>query len=182
MLRVRTDFTGMSNGPAFSNLYFDGAGSSDAAAANTAVGAFWAAMANGMINYGIATTEPTVAELGLAGVLTAFWPVAPIAHSGALTDTALPPADQGLLRLHTGLVIGHRQLIGHVFLPGACESNNTSGGVADAGYIALADAAGAGLIAATIPWVVWSRAHAAMYPIVSASTAAKWAILRSRRD
>lgn len=182
ILRVRTAFTGMTAGPAVSNLYFEGTGIANAVAANTAVGAFWGSLGSIIINYGAMTTENVVTELALDGSLLAQHPVTPIVHTGTLTDDALPPATQGLLRLGTGYIVGRRQLIGRIFIPGACEVSNTTGGIVAAGYITTANAAAATLISATIPWVVWSKRHTTSVAVSAASTSTKWATLRSRRD
>lgn len=172
----------MTVGPAVSNLYFQGSGLTDAQSANTAVGAFWLAIVSLFPAYGTAVTEPVATELDTAGNLVALFGVTPITRTGTDSNDALPPQTQGLLRMSTGYIVNNRELKGHMFIPGPCEDSNAAGGAVIGGYRTTLDAAAAGLIAASIPWVVWSRKNATSVGVSAASTASKWGILRSRRD
>lgn len=172
----------MTTGPAVSTMFFTGSGLTDAQAANTAVGAFWNSLTALYPGYGVATTEDQATELTSTGGLVALFGVTPIAHAGSNNSDALPPQVQGLLRCSTGVILGGRQVKGHVFIPGACENHNAPGGVPAEAYKVAVAVAADGLIGAAIPWIVWSRRYGAQNPIISGSCSSKWGDLRSRRD
>lgn len=101
---------------------------------------------------------------------------------GTIATDIMPSANQGLLRLLTGVVVGGRFLRGRVFLPGTCESDN-SGGAPTSTYRTDYDTLAAAMIAdANTEWRVWSSTHGTSSPVTAANTWTSWAVLRSRRD
>lgn len=129
------------------------------------------------------STHPDVVTLSDAGVLEGTTSTSPASGVGIASSDQLSPTTQGLLRVLSSTVVAGRILRGRVFLPGATEGQNQANGVPTTVYKSDYDAAAAALIAdANTTWVVWSRTHATFATVVSASTWASWAVLRSRRD
>src|SRR5215211_6989394 len=160
MLRVRTSFGGMTQGPALSTMYFQGSDQTSAQDAADAVGAFWTAARACYVTYGTATVLPEVYSIDPSnGEALNVFTVTGSTRSGLSASSALPVASQGLLRLNTGAFIGGRQVKGHIFIPGATEDLNDVG-VPTATYKNTLETAAAALIAdADSILEVWSKAN-----------------------
>lgn len=185
LLRVRTQIGGSTQGPAVSNLFFAGSGSSDALAAHGAVADFWGDMLGLMVNYTTLLVEGEIAELDTAsGQVIDVHSTDPVAHTGASASAALPPMTQGLLRFRTGVFRDGREVRGRIFIPGPTEEGNDIAKPTSSYRTTLASA-GANLGSSQ---VVYSRptspeAGDGGFELVSGrSVWEKWAVLRSRRD
>lgn len=184
MLRVRVNLTGDTVGPGLSTFYFDGTTQGLADDAAAAVATFWTAIAAYHPSYGTWSVDTQVAVLNAVnGQLTDTLTVAPASGTGSDGSAQLSAASQGLIRLRTASVLGGRRLAGRLFIPGATETYNDTGGVPTAGYkLALNNAATALINDAGNAWVVWSRVNGTVGVITAADTWSKWAVMRSRRD
>lgn len=184
MLRVRVGFTGAPGSPWLATHYFiaDTEDATAAAAANTAVGAFWESVDDIMDNSVSWATEAQVAHLDLDGTLTGSFGVTPVTSTGETSGDALPWTTQALVQLQTGVYVGGRQVRGRLFVPGLTEAASGDGVPSTATRNAI-NAAAATLAAVDPPrWCVWSRKNTSAAAVDTASTWAQWAVLRSRRD
>lgn len=183
MLRVRTTFGGITGTPYLSTMYFTGDDSpAGAAAANAAVGAWWGAIDNSLINGITWATEGDVDELTVAGVLTNSYGVTPVTGVGTVVGALAPPATQALVRWRTGTFIGGRELRGRTFIPGIPTSMISAGMPTgtlatnmNANITALLGAAGPDL-------AIWSKVNSTAANVDSGSLWSQFAVLRSRRD
>ena len=127
-------------------------------------------------------TNPDVANLDIAtGNLLGITSTTPSTGTGSATGDIQPYATQGLLRLVTNVVVGTKLLRGRLFLPGSVESSNS--GIPISAYQTAYNGAAATLIgAANAEWLVWSKVHGQVAPVITATTWNKWAVLRSTRD
>lgn len=186
MLRVRTVFTGVTGSPWMNTLNFGGPGQTgnqtDADAAVAATGAFWGAV-DALINTAVSwATLPEVLFLGDDGVAAASFATTPATGTGAGAAEIMPFATQALIRTLTGVFVGGRQLRGRIFIPGLTEASNQSGSVIAATQTALQTAANTLNAVVTPPLAVWSKTHATVEPVSSATVWSQFAVLRSRRD
>jgi len=182
--RVRVVWDGpIIEGTGLSTFYFDSAVGT-AAQQVAAVAAFLAATDDQRFIGMTWATEPDVATLNVGtGVLEAVTSTSQSSGTGTEAGDGLPPATQGLLRMTTSTIAGGSLLRGRLFLPGATEADNLSGGSPEPSYRADYDAAAAALIAdANTAWSVWSKTHGVLSTVVTATVWTKWATLRSRRD
>lgn len=180
--KVVTRFNGTVGGPGTNTLYFDGAATT-ASAANAAAGAFWTSYSPFMCPPLTWATDPQVEKIDVAtGGLVSITAVTPVSGAGSSGTDPGPWANQGLLQLRTGNIVGRRELRGRIFLPAVSENSNTNG-VPNASYKSSVDGFGATLIAAaSASLVVYSKTHTAAFHATSATTWAEWAVLRSRRQ
>jgi len=183
MLRVRTIFSGAPGTPWVSTMYFTGDDTqAGAEEANTAVGAFWESVDDIMDNSVSWSTDSLVAQLSLTGELQDGFGVTPVTSTGETSGDALPWNTQALLQLRTGAYTNGREIRGRIFIPGLTEAANGDGVPSTATKNTINTAA-ATLAAVTSPdLAVWSRAHASVSTVATASCWAQWATLRSRRD
>lgn len=184
MLRVRVNWTGTSVGPTLSTFWFNNTGdSSSAAATAVAVKNFLTALNGSVVTGASATIDPEVAEIDAAtGDLFATFPVTqdPVTFAGGTGP--LPRANQGLIRLGTGVYLNGRRIVGHLFIPGVVTAVN-SNGAPTAAYVNSLQAAANGLMNdANTAWCVYSRVNGLAAPITSPSAKNYFAVLRSRRD
>jgi hypothetical protein len=94
----------------------------------------------------------------------------------------LPWQTQGLIRWTTGTFIGGRQVRGRTFIPGPCETCNTSG-VPNSSYVPTLQSVAATFLGTSgVTPVIYSRVNHSAWPILGRSTWSKWAFLGSRRD
>src|SRR4029453_7404382 len=99
MLRVRTIVLNASVGPAYSNLFFSGTGSSDAASAHAAVVDAWTVWRTVMANYAAIGIDGEVVEIEPeTGEVTATYSIDTVNLTGASAGDQLPTQTQGLLR------------------------------------------------------------------------------------
>lgn len=197
MLRVRTIFSGVSGSPWYSNLFFDAdGGAPEALAASNLTLAFWDALQSIIKENISVAVQPDVTEIDptlgeIVGVENV--PQSPFLALGA--QDMLPPATQGLVTLRTGVYRTGRPVIGKIFIPGLIEQVSANGVLAPATVTTVQNAADA--LVAGVPGsaelVVWSRPKltsvvppallpGAAIPVVSATAASNFAVLRSRRD
>lgn len=185
MIRVRTVFTGVEGSPYYSNIYFGGSTSGEAAQAVIHVDSFWEAVGLNMCTPLVWQVEGDVPNIDpVTGDIIELFTVA--ASSGAADSTAeaMPLAAQGLVRLRTGQYIGGRELRGRIYIPYLSVSaindgvlDNTVRGVllAAAGNLRTQAAGTGGL-------VVWSRTHGEWEFVQQTDVWTQIAVLRSRRD
>lgn len=189
MYRVRAAITGdLVAGGGLSTFYYDLAGGTAPQAA-TATLTFLSGIASNCSNRVTWTVDPTVGIINeqngdIIGTQVVTGGVVP----GTSGLEALPPSQQALMQLRTGVFQNSREVRGRLFIPGITEFDSV-GGVLSAAAILDLDAAGEALIAdATSTWVVWARpgnppgSIGAMAPVQSVSVPTKFAVLRSRRD
>lgn len=183
MYRVRTVFGGVAGSPWYSNLFFDDQDAGGAEGAVQAVADFWEDLRPD-IRSGLSwTVEGDVAIISPGtGEMEGVFPVGAVTGSGMGPEELLPTATQGLLRLRTGAYVGGREVRGRVNVPGLTEAASSSG-VPIPTFIGRLSSAGANLVDhpdATL--MVYSRKNFIASPVVSATAAPYWAVLRSRRD
>lgn len=195
MYRLRTTIT--SNGvPSLLTTYWttsnpvpDNATATEAAARvramlNSAAARF---LASTTVSYDVNVQILTVETGELVNVATATPPAA-VTFTGV--GNVMPGQTQGLARLGTSNFVRGRALKGRIFLPGVIQGDNTTTGVPGSTYISSWNTA-LGLLGTTIvtpiSQIVWSRptapgaADGSAGPVTSRSTAATWAVQRSRR-
>ncbi len=184
ILRLRTTWTGYQGVPYLSTHYFARTDGDSAAFAADAVAALWTG-AKDVISSSLSwNVEGEVAVIdSVTGTLTGVDNVAG-GNSGVgdASGEILPFATQGLLRLSTADVVAGRILRGHTFIPGATEAHSNLG-KPTSGYQSVVNAAFTDMFESpSTALLVWSRTHGAIGPVLSGSTWAQWAVLRSRRD
>lgn len=182
--RIRTIFTGVAGTPWYSNFYFDDDGTA-AGVYQTKVLAFWTALVPGHMRSGItATMVNPIPIMTAAGSIVSVVTGAGGSTNGSQSVDPLPPATQALLRLHTGVFEGGREIRGRVFVPGLTEADNSSAGVSSTLLADMSAAAASlqGSSGANGAWVVWSKKNASWAAITSWSGWNQFAVMRSRRD
>ncbi len=181
LYRVRTAWTGGPGGGLLSTHYFESLGGT-AAAANTAVGALWTALASTISNTLTARTEAAVFLIDEnTGQPTGIDAVTPITVAGGSAADPLPYTSQAVIQWRTGTFIGGRELRGRTFVPGMTEGNNTAG-VPIAGFQTTVNAAAAALIAdANSAFCIYSPTNATFDTVVTGQCWSQWGVLRSRR-
>lgn len=184
ILRVRATFIGMTTGAAVSTFYFSGSTAADAQAAADAVHDFYYEARALWPTYGGMTVEPDVAVVDTAtGAQVGVLGTTTLLVGGTSNTEALPPMTQGLLRATTGTTVGGHTLRGRSYFPGPTEEFNASGGVPSASYRATIEVAATNkLLAATVPWVIFSPTYHQAGAVLTVQASPKWAVLRSRRD
>jgi hypothetical protein len=184
VLRVRTVFPAVPGGPWYSNFHFSGDTQAAAGAAHASVVDFWASLAENLWTDIAGTVEAEVMEIDpVSGDPQQAFTVQPATVEFTNSAEPIPFANQGLITFNTGLFFGGRRLKGRTFIPGLCEPDITYGSLSS-GIRTQLDTAAALLIniGDTSTLQVWSRRHQVARDVTSATTAAKPAILRSRRD
>lgn len=179
--RVNTVLTGLGGSPYFSTHWLDAVTVGNAADAADAVGDFWIALTNAMVNDVFWQVENTVVEYSTPDTpITAHTVGAPPAGQGAGVEDPLPLAAQGMIRWQTGAYHNNRRVQGRTFVPGPPEGSNTAQGTVSVGYQSGVEVAADILVTRGI--VVASRAANQFYPVGAAQVWDQWAVLRSRRD
>jgi len=194
MLRVRTTFDGWPGGPGLQTFYFT-LGSEDAAGALACVNAvhtLWSTYGPGLYPDQVSIlVQPNVDLINAAdGALTnTFVVAAPAVISGGDGAGYISPALAVLLRLETNNFVSGRRVRGRIFLSPIAALHQTADGTPDVTALGAPITAITDLmadIAASGSLVVWHRPKAGAgglsCPVVTASTWAKFAVLRSRRD
>jgi len=182
LFRVRTSITGGPGGNELNTMYFNAASGTEQQAAD-AVRAFWSALSTQIKTGYTFTVESLVYSIDSAtGLATSTEGTTTTQVTGGSSGTSLPPASQGVVRLHTGLFIAGRELTGKIWIPGPTTDQN-SGGVPSSAYLAAVNDAVDDLqTAVNVGLVVWSRKHFQFFAVTSASTWNQWGVLRSRRQ
>lgn len=183
MYRVRTLFTGGIGAPYLNTLYFDDTGGLTAANANADVGTFWNAVKSVIQNTYTFATQPQVDHIDPAtGHITSSVAVTPVTATCTGSSDQLPPANNGLVQIHTGNYPAGREVRGRIFIPGPGEISSTNG-VPTAAYISTVGTAAAALQASVISdLIVWSKKNGVFETASSTAVWATWAVLRSRRS
>lgn len=196
ILRSAAQITGVSMpSTGFSSLWWApgtvGGSTADATDILAVFRAFWNA-GKSHIDDGLTITfDPIcIAVEASTGVLTgAFTGTQPLDVVGTNANDQLPAQTQGLVRLSTASVVGGRRVRGRIFLPGPCETGNTSGGVPTSTYVSDWNTAAALLLAGgstASDVVIWHRpqggAGGASPVVTGVGTASTWSVLRSRRS
>lgn len=190
MLRVRTNISGLIQGPGVSTFHFEGDDSTVAQAASTATKVFWEAV-RGKITAGITISGDTeVANVNeatghQAGIFTVT-PWSTVTNGGV---SPCPHAVNGLVTWRTGVFYDNpdptkpsKELKGRTFIP-LPDIGQLSNGAPITAYVTALNAAAAALIAdSSCELMVYSKVHAAASTVTSGSTWSKFAVLRSRRD
>lgn len=143
---------------------------------------FWSSFANYIYAGITVTVEPVVdsvdSETGLTTSSTGVTPPAPIAGTGS--GDPIPPANQLLVQLRTGVYFTGRELRGRMFIPGAMEGD-TTGGQPVSGYVTTVQNAAQSL-ADDADQVVYSPTKREFADVSVVHVWEKYAVLRSRRD
>lgn len=92
----------------------------------------------------------------------------------------LPDATAVVVRWRSGEYVAGKPVNGRSFLPYG-NTGNGEGGTSGAAQTAM-NTAGAALISQAGSFVIWSRAHGVMKPVVTASTWSEYGVQRRRRD
>ena len=180
---VRVHFAGGPSGDWYSSMHIDRLLGGDAQASADAVHAFWDAMKAAICNDIQISIDPNVTIVNtITGEPEGIDTVTTSPISGGDTTDPLPWQTQGLIYWNTGTWVNGRQVRGRTFVPGPCESSNTSSGIPESGYkSALAAGAAVFVSASTCVPGVYSKAHQNVYPVVGATIQASWALMRTRR-
>lgn len=179
--RVRTAINNLAGGSELSTMFFDATTGTPQDAAN-AVHAFWTDLVNVILNTATMVVDPTVYTLDVAtGQPTSTHGTTVANVIGNKSSEVLPTATQGLLRWHTGVFLGGRELQGRTFIPAPTEADSLNG-VPSSTYTGILNTAGINLTSAgPITFGVYSREHRQFRQATSASPWGQWALLRSRR-
>jgi hypothetical protein len=154
-----------------------------AAAAVSAVGAFWTAMKPYMVTAVAYTTIAQVDFINVNGQHTGAANTTPSTGSGTGAGNMLPAAVQMLTQWRTGTYINSREVRGRTFIPGVASLTLTATGVPSAATLAAVQTACNTLIGnATAHLNIWDRTHAGSSQVVTGSPWSQYAVLRSRRD
>lgn len=181
--RVRTVWTGVAGSPYYTNLYFTEIGGT-AQEARNAVNAVFANMLASIRNDLRFTIETDVAVIDevTGDIERVETTTTALTGVGTSTEDPLPPADQALMRLRTGVYNGGREIRGRVFVPGGVQTAS-DGGVPTVAHRNELNTRFAVLVTITsAQWVVWAKSRGAIAVVTSATAWDQWAVLRSRRD
>ena len=196
MYRVRATISGTQGLPGLYTAYFraePGGGNSGSAAAVAArVRGAWDVFKTSLLTNITVQVQPIVDVLEDEGgdLIGSFGVTPPAAVVGTVGTASGPSEVAAGLVLETGVIVSGRRLRGRQFLSPIANSQMI-GTTPTGGIVTNTNAFGVALIGATpplatAPAVVWSRPTAtrvgSSFPVVSATCAAKWFVLRSRRD
>ena len=182
--RVRTVFTGLAGTPGMSNFYFD-ADTSSAASYQPFVADFWDNISF-MYKTGLVVT--TLGQVDVidptTGQIVGYGTGSDIVTGGSDGGDELPPATNGLIRIHTGVFHSGRELQGKCFVPYPTENANTAGVPLSTYRSTITDACTTlnDISHANGAWCVWSRTNGLFELVSTVSVWQQWAVLRSRRD
>lgn len=182
LYRITTEFTGVAGAPYFNTLHFLASAGTPTQAAN-AVRTFWNALQGnladtlrGQVQTEVVTIDSATGEPNHVDSITS----SQIVYTAS--NTMLPRASQGLVRLRTGHFVGGREIRGRIFIPCLTEVANDIG-VPSSTIISTVNTAAAALIAdVNCDWLVYSFLKKQAAAITSATMWSEWATLRTRRD
>jgi hypothetical protein len=174
--------TGPLGSPWLSTMTFLGETLTEAVSAAAAVHAFWNDLRPDIGGGVSIEVVQQVQQFTVAGdTVGSFATPAQTILLGSAAGDPLPRATQGLIRWHTGVYVGGREVRGRTFVPGPTETFST--GAPTATYLTTAQTAVTNLLASVSADLhVWSKAHTVTYPATSGDPWNDWAVLRSRRD
>lgn len=183
LFRVRTAIAGGSGASQVSTQYFEDSGSLTAQHAADAVSGFWGTLVSVISSAYTFKVENNVYQIDVAsGQPTGIVAVTSSLITGGVVTDALPWQTQWVLRWNTGSFLGGRQVLGHTFIPGATEGNN-SAGVPDSGSRGVIDGAAAAVNGSALcNLMIYSRKNGQALNVLNGATWTKWGVLRSRRD
>ena len=182
MWRVTQVATGVAGSPYYYTMHFDREGGTAQQAAD-AWRTFLGGGAPGTYAAPLAFSPMTEVQQidPVTGDLQALFPVTTSSVSFSDTDP-LPPATTLLARWRTGVYIGGREVRGRTNISRLTEAENVSGAPGGTELTSFNSRLTAFLADPNSQPVVWSRSAGQWYPIVAASFAPQWCVLRSRRD
>lgn len=185
MLRITTEWTGLSGAPYYTNFFTGGNTIGEAVALANATTGLWEDIApfvnaqlTAVVPNEVTRVDPATGEaIGLFAVNGDSVPMTGAAE-------ALPWATQGLVRIRTAVYAGGREIRGRCFVPGPTQDSN-DGGVPTEVYTSSIQSrfetfGGAAAPAGGIG--VYSPTNRIFAPGNLFSVWSEWAVLRSRRD
>lgn len=181
--KVRTVVTGVAGSPYYMTMYMDpGVGTPTQNLAN------WAQFTTNTVASALRAgahyqTGPDIDLIDdVDGSLVGRESGTSVLLTGTSSADFLPPQVQLLVRWHTGVFVGGRELVGRTFLPLQSEDNNDASGNPKSAAVTFTQGAANDFIAAANSKPkVWSRKHGLSADISSATVSAIWGTLRSRR-
>ncbi len=182
--RVRTIVTGVTGSPWYINTHWDAQADADPTPQVQAMTDFWGAIKSYLDNACVYRVQPDVPVIEttddqIVAVLTTDGSQT----TGTGTTSALPYANQMLVRMQTGVYASGRQVRGRLIIPGPTATTSTVDGTISSSVRAAIDTAAAALTtSADESFRVYSKRNGAAYPVSTASTWEQYSILRSRRD
>lgn len=179
--RVRTVFTGVAGSPYYHSMYWPASKSTEDCVTDTAA---WADLMAGVMSDQVDyLTDGLVVNLDSAtGEAIGAVAVDGIAGDGNVAGELLPPANQILIRLATGVYVGGRQIRGRCFVPAITVDTDVDGAVNPGVVSGLSDDVATYLGGLEDAPLVWSRKTGAAPPVAAGSVWGQFAVLRSRRD
>nr|CRY97476.1 hypothetical protein [uncultured prokaryote] len=190
VFQVRVEWTGLRGPSALSVLNFGLVGEDAAAYAQSCASATY----DLLIGLSAVITEQVTMQVQTdvqefndeTATLLNVYPTTSLEVAGDTAGDPMPALNQGLVRANTGAVRNGRRVIGHTFIPGLTEAQNTLGMISS-GVLTVIDAEFELFRNDDVMPVVWSRpsvAHpaGASYPIATYRTDASWSFLSSRRS
>lgn len=192
--RVRTVIDGVAGAPFYTNVYFSNAsGANQAQQVIDKMRAFWDVIKGTILTGLTGTIEGEVPVIDpVNGKMTGVHTGTPYNFTATGVGTAMPGYVQGLVRLHTGGFVNGHNVHGRIFIPGNLEENNATGRPSSP-YLTLLQQAATALNTPPPVLQVWARPlkapgtgtilrEGSQHTVISTSTWAEWAVLRSRRS
>jgi hypothetical protein len=185
MLRITTEWTGVTGAPYYTNFFTGGNTIGEAVALANATTGLWEDCSNfisdelsAVIPNEVTRVDPATGEA--VGLFAVTGSTIPMGDAG----DPLAWATQGLVRIRTAVYAGGREIRGRCFVPGPTEVMNTLG-TPDPVYVSSIQSrfetfGGAAAPAGGIG--VYSPTHRIFAPGNLFSVWDQWAVLRSRRD
>ncbi len=185
MLRVRTVVTGVPGSPYYSNFYFGGTTSGEAAAALAATKGFWNSLTSTLRSGSQSTVQGDVVQIDpITGSILTLYSLTNGIYNNTNSNPLLPPTSQAVIRLRSNTFLGGREVRGRWFVGALCSDANTAGVLSgpvttalnSANTALLSASAGAGQL------VVWSRKNQSVAFVTGLQVWNQFGSLRSRRD
>lgn len=130
--------------------------------------------------------DSEVRELSEAGALLAAYPITAPPTTGGSSSAAFASGTGLMVRHNTGVILGGKRVRGRTFMVPVSSASFTTNGDVLASTVSAFNAAFATLITAAngvgAPFSVWSRANAAIVPVVSSATQVRPSTMKTRND
>lgn len=183
LMRITTEFTGVTGSPYFSTQYCSTVGGLVAVDAVAGVHALWHGLRS-IIKSDLSWTVLGVVDVvdSTTGHVTGIQTTSPTSDAGTLTDPAMPTQVQGLIEWGTGHFINHRQLKGKTYIPRLCTTVAVNGVPSSSTLTTINSAAATYAAGGSFTPVIFSKKHLDFWPIQAGSAWTLFATLRSRRD
>lgn len=179
--RIRTVATGVAGSPWYVNMHFAGEGGPSAADEVAAVVAFWQQVAGFLDNAVTYQVQSDVVQLDSAtGQQTGIVVTPGGARQGTDASPALPPANQGLIRLTSNAFFGGRRIRGRIFVPGVTSGSQDANGKPSADFRLAMQQGATYLVQNGLS--IYSPTNRVVAVVSGVSTWTEFAVLRSRRD